>query len=220
MAALLKFFIVIVVVQGATAALMVGAVSPALASAWLFFAIGALAIAVLAAIWANTMAKRMKVDAVARAREELLAERERLLLAAEQEKQRLLEASSRERHKQAEASFREQQRLLEEAHKRVTRETSRVRTYASIKLWLAVAALAAVGSVLIFAQFITFGALALSGAGGTLIGYGLRARQGRLARQRQGGEGDEGTAPRLLPRLRRRERPAKDAPEAGGAGTE
>ncbi len=197
MTALLKFFIVIVLVQGATAALMVGAVDPQLESAWFFFALSAFIISVLAAIWFHTMAKRVRSDAVARTREEFMAEREALLLKAEREKQKVVEAGHRERHKLARESHQEQQRLLEESHRRVARETGRVRTYASIKLWVALAALAALGSVLIFAQFITFGALALSGAGGTLIGYTLRARQGRLGR----GSGTAPAKPGLLPRM-------------------
>lgn len=201
MAAMLKFFVIIVLVQGATAALIVAAVSPRLQSAWFFFAATALIVAALAAIWFNTVARRMKAEAVARTREDFLAEREQLLLRAEREKQKMMDAGNRERQRLVERSFQEQQRLLEEGHRRVARETGRVRTYASIKLWVALAAVAVLGSALIFAQFVTFGALALSGAGGTLVGYTLRARQARLARE----PGAAGGTRRLLPFLRRRD---------------
>ncbi|MDZ7750440.1 MAG: hypothetical protein U5S82_02000 [Gammaproteobacteria bacterium] len=200
MTSLLKFFIVIVLVQGATAALMVGAVDPRFESAWFFFASSAFIIAVLATIWFHTRFKRMKNAARARTREEFIAEREALLLKTEREKRKVVEASHRERQKLAEQSHQQQQRLLEESHRRVTRETGRVRTYAGIKLWVALAALAALGSVLIFAQFITFGALALSGAGGTLIGYSLRARQGRLAPHPESPAAKPGLLHRLLGR--------------------
>lgn len=201
MTSLLKFFIVIVLVQGATAALMVGAVNPRLESAWFFFALSAFIIAVMAAIWFHTMVKRERNDAIARSREEFMAEREALLLQAERDKQKVMEAGHRERQRLARESHQEQQRLLEEGHRRLARETGRVRTYASIKLWVALAALAVLGSALIFAQFITFGALALSGAGGTLVGYTLRARQGRLSRDgKQAPASKRGLLPRLLGR--------------------
>jgi len=124
----------------------------------------------------------------------------------------VVEANHRERQKLARESHQERQRLLEESHRRVTRETGRVRTYASIKLWVALAALAALGSVLIFAQFITFGALALSGAGGTLLGYTLRARQGRLAAGPETAPARPGLLPRMLPRMRGRHGGAGDGP--------
>ena len=57
------------------------------------------------------------------------------------------------------------------------RETRRARNQSKLKMGASMAGIAGLGVVLIFTQFMTLGLLAISTAGGAMLGYGYRARK-------------------------------------------
>ena len=74
----------------------------------------------------------------------------------------------------------EKTREIKDGHRQLLRETRRVQNRSMLKLGVAMAGIAGLGVLLLFTQFMTLGLLAVSATGGALLGYGVRARQGRL----------------------------------------
>lgn len=157
-----KFLPGILIIQGATAVLVLAIVqTPAMN--WVFFALLALIAGFLTAFWFASIANHIKKDAVAHLKEESVRERERLLVSTEKEKSR----------------------VFEQTHKQIIKETNRAHAKANFKVGAAVAGAVGVGVGLLALQFVTLGLLPLFAAAGGLAGYGIRARQEVLARKGQ-----------------------------------
>jgi hypothetical protein len=154
-----RFLPGILVVQAATAALIVAATGSASEANWAAMAALALIITVLAALWFGSIADHVKKDALANASTGFAREREHLLVAAETEKRAALEAS----------------------HRTIVRETQRARTRANVKLGLGLLALLSLGGLMLAIEFMMVGLLIFATAGGALGGYLVRVRQDSLA---------------------------------------
>jgi hypothetical protein len=122
---------------------------------WIAFGLIGLLVTVLTAFWFGAIAKHVKKDAVARAKELFAKERERLRLQTEKEKNK----------------------LMEQSHRRVVQETSRAHAKANFKVGAAFVGALGVGAVMLFTELVTLGLLTLSTGGGALAGYLMRARQ-------------------------------------------
>ena len=119
----------------------------------------AMIISVLVAFWFASIADHIKKDAVARAKEDFVRERENLLVSAEAEKRS----------------------VLEESHKRIVKETNQVHAKANFKLGGAFIGVLSFATVMISIELLTVGLLTLATAGGALAGYVIRARQDALS---------------------------------------
>lgn len=157
---MLRFLPGIILVQAATAALVLAVVRSPTAD-WPLYALLALTASFLTAFWFASIAKHIKNDALARLKEQSVRERERLLVSTEKAKSR----------------------LFEQTHKRIAKETNRAHAKANFKVGAAVVGAVGVGVGLLSMQFLTLGLLPLFAAAGGLVGYGVRARQETLLRK-------------------------------------
>jgi len=159
----IKFLFGILLIQAATALLVLSAVKTQLEETWYFFALLALALGVLGAFWFVSITQHASKDAIARTKENFSKEREKIRVQAEKEKNK----------------------LIKQGHQQLVKEKSRAQTKASLKLTAAFAGLAGMGALMVFTQFFTIGLLALSTAGGALAGYAVRIRQEYSNRKQQ-----------------------------------
>jgi hypothetical protein len=150
----------ILIIQVATVALILAAGKTSDPELWIAIGCLALVVSLVTAFWFESIASHIKKDAVARAKDEFLREREKLRVNAERQKSRLIEKS----------------------HQQITRETNRAHARASFKVGGAFVGVIAAGALMVFTQFMTLGLLLLATGGGALAGYLARARQDRLAR--------------------------------------
>ncbi|MGD2076196.1 MAG: hypothetical protein PVI91_04610 [Gammaproteobacteria bacterium] len=156
--AIFKFAIGVLLVQGATALLVIAAQRADLRDTWLLMLALGLLIGVLAAFWFSSIASHCSQHAVAKVSEKFSKDRDRLRRQTEKEKTR----------------------EIRESHRQLLRETRRFHGRSSRKLAAGLGGLAALGVTLVFTQFVTLGLLALSLGGGALLGYAVRSRQNRL----------------------------------------
>lgn len=96
------------------------------------------------------------------------------------EMESIREAHAREREKLRVNAERQKNRLADKKNKEMLRETKRAYALANIKVGSAFASMLILGGIMIYSQFITFGLLMLTSAGGGLIGYLARAKQETL----------------------------------------
>ncbi len=167
---MLKFLPGILVLQLATAALVVAIVKTTHEGYWLTFGLLTLFTSFLTAFWFGSIASHVKKDALLQAQDHFAKEREKIRLKAEKEKTK----------------------VIEQSHQKIAKETSRAHAKANFKVGGAFAAALCAGIAMLFVEFVTFGLLTLSTACGGLAGYVLRSRQEKLPRRRQ-------TADTLLP---------------------
>lgn len=155
MMTLLRFVPGILIVQAATAVLIMAGTASTTEAQWL--PIGGLAVLILllVAFWFASIADHIKKDALARARDTFARERENLLVAAEADKRI----------------------VLEQSHKQIIQETNRAHARANFKLGVAFVGMLGIGAALLFIEFVTIGMLTFAAAGGALAGYLVRARQ-------------------------------------------
>ena len=153
--AFVKFLLGALLLQGATALLLITAQDTDLhRSGWLLGALGLL-IGVIATLWFSAIAGLECQHSYTKASEKFNRQRDRLRRKAEKEKTREIRDSQRQ----------------------MLRETRRLQGRSSLKLGAAMAGTAGLGLLLLFTQFMTLGLLAVSATGGALLGYGVRARQ-------------------------------------------
>jgi hypothetical protein len=154
--AFIKFLLGVFLLQGATALLVMAVQDADLhRSGWLVVSLGIL-IGVIAALWFSAIASYSSQHSYARASEKFNRQRDRIRRQADKEKTKEIRNS----------------------HQQVMRETRRQRHRSTLKFGgAALAGIAGLGVLLLFTQFITLGLLAVSAAGGALLGYGVRARQ-------------------------------------------
>jgi len=164
LANLVKFLIGILIVQGVTVLLVVTAQRTSLEHTALLFVMLNVSIGVLTALWFSSIADAAGRQALARAKEGFSREREKLRVRAEQEKSREVRNTQRQ----------------------VEREKRRAQTSTHLKNGVMIGGAVGVGAVMLLTQFVTLGLLTLTTAGGAALGYGLRARQERLASSGRG----------------------------------
>ncbi len=188
---LAKFLLGTLMVQAVTASLVVAALHTEPRGGWVPFALVAVLISIIVALWFGAIADNAKKDAVARTREGFVREREKIRVRAEREKHRVIKKS----------------------HEQVMRQTHRTQARASMKVGAAFTGVLALGAMMLLTQFVTIGMLTLTTAGGALGGYLLRVRQD--SRGRRKGE----TGP-VLPGARRPSRVLPGGSGRSTAGTE
>ena len=162
---MLRFLAGIVLVQLVTIALFFSATRSGLDNTQLMLTIGLLEIlfSVLAAFWFSSIARHRHMDELGTIKEAHAREREKIRVNAERQKSRIVSKS--------------QQQIL--------KETRRAHAGANFKVGAAFAGALALGVVMLYSQFVTFGLLVLTTAGGGLAGYLARGRQAVLVRKKE-----------------------------------
>ena len=166
---MLKFFSGIILVQLVTIALFFAITRINLDDTQLILTIGLLEtlFSVLAAFWFSSMARQRHLAELENIREEHAREREKIRVNAERQKSRILNKSQ----------------------KQLLKETRRAHAAANFKVGAAFAGALAFGGVMLSTQFVTFGLLVLTTAGGGLAGYLARGRQPGPVRQQKSATG-------------------------------
>jgi len=154
---MIKFLIGILLVQVGTIALFYAATRTGLENTQLILTIGLLEIlfSVLAAFWFSSIARQRHRDELETVKEEHAREREKIRVNAERQKARIVNKSQ----------------------KQLIKETRRAHAAANFKVGAAFAGALAFGGVMLYSQFVTFGLLILTTAGGGLAGYLARGKQ-------------------------------------------
>lgn len=157
---LFKFLAGLLVVEAATALLVILAKDSGRDEVWILFGLLGLSIAVLGALFFTTVASHASRETVAQAQEDFLKEREKIRVQAERDKAR----------------------VLRDSHRAMLRDRDRTQAKSSLRNGASLAAVLGIGGIMLFTQFMTFGLLLLSAAGGAAAGYGWRLRQERQTR--------------------------------------
>jgi Flp pilus assembly protein TadB len=157
---MLKFIPGILLLQIITVALVLIAPADLSNWGWLRLAVPILVAGFLSAFWFASIAANQRKDAISKLKEDHARERENIRVNAERAKTRLVKQSQQKAMQQVRRSSRQ----------------------SNIRVGLAFAAAAGLGSLLLLTQFVSVGLLLLTTAGGGLGGYLLRIRQekGRL----------------------------------------
>ena len=154
---MIKFLVGILLVQVGTIALFYAVTRTGLENTQLILTIGLLEIlfSVLAAFWFSSIARQRHRDELETVKEEHAREREKIRVNAERQKARIVNKSQ----------------------KQLLKETRRAHAAANFKVGAAFAGALAFGGVMLYSQFVTFGLLILTTAGGGLTGYLARGKQ-------------------------------------------
>ena len=162
---MLKFLPKIILVQLVTIALFFAGTQTGQENMQLLLTIGLLEIlfSVLAAFWFAATARELHLQELDSLKEAHAREREKIKVNAERQKSKIVSASE----------------------KKILKETRRAHAKASFKVGAAFASALAVGGLMLYTQFVTFGLLILTTAGGGLAGYLTRGRQMQLARKKE-----------------------------------
>jgi hypothetical protein len=157
---LVKFTIGILLAQGVTLLLAYTALKTDLYTTWPFFGLLGLAVGTLTALWFTSIASSANKQALARAQELFWREREKIRLRAEQEKAK----------------------EVQNTHRQLTKENRRAQRVSYLRTGtFVIGGAVGLGAVMMLSQFVTLGLLTLTTAGGAALGYGVRARQERVA---------------------------------------
>ena len=154
---LFRFLVGIVLIQGAAAVLAYAALSSEHIQVWLLLGALALIMGVVAAFWFASMAAHSRKDALVRVQESFSREREQIRVKAEREKTR----------------------VVRQSHQQIAKERNRAQHKANFKVGASLAAVLALGMMMLLTQFVTIGLLTLTTAGGAVGGYLFRARHDR-----------------------------------------
>ena len=150
-----KFIPGILLLQVITIALVLIAPADLEHWGWLRLAVPVLIAGLLTALWFGSIAANQRKEEISRLKEGHAKEREKIRVNAERAKTR----------------------QVKQAHRKTLHEARRSSTRANFKTGLAFAGAIGVGGLLILTQFMSFGVLILTTAGGALGGYLLRIRQ-------------------------------------------
>jgi hypothetical protein len=156
-----KLLIGIVLLQAATGMLVVVALRTDNAEVWLLLVLLALTLGLLTAFWFASIITHARKEASAQIREGFSREREKIRIRAEREKTKVMEKS----------------------HQRLIKERSRSQAKSNTLSTGLLAGALALGGILVFTQFFTFGLLLITTASGAIGGYLLRSRQAVLSRK-------------------------------------
>lgn len=162
---MLKFLPGIILVQAVTIALFFAGSQTGQDNTQLLLTIGLLEIlfSVLVAFWFSAMARQLHLNELNSVNEAHARERERIRVNAERQKSKVVDASQ----------------------KKILKETRRAHAAANFKVGASFAAALVIGALMLYSQFVTFGLLILTTAGGGLAGYLTRGRQMQLARKKE-----------------------------------
>ena len=162
---MLRFILGIILVQLVTIALFSAVIRTGLENTQLMLTIGLLEIlfSVLAAFWFSSIARHRHMDELETIKETHAREREKIRVNAEQQKSR----------------------IVSESQQQILKETRRAHTGANLKVGAAFAGALALGAVMLYSQFVSFGLLILATTGGGLAGYLARGKQVALARKKE-----------------------------------
>jgi hypothetical protein len=155
---MLRYLPGIIIIQVATAALLLAAARTSDQELWIAIGCLALVVTVVTAFWFDSIASHLRKDAVIKAKDDFSREREKLRVNAERAKTRLLKKS----------------------HEEIKQETNRAHAKANFKVGGAFVGVIAAGTLMVFTQFMTLGLLMLATGGGALAGYLARMKQDRL----------------------------------------
>ncbi|MGD8590843.1 MAG: hypothetical protein PVG22_18625 [Chromatiales bacterium] len=158
-----KFLAGILLVQLATVMLVVIGLRTESHQVWLLLVLLALTLGLMSAFWFASITHHAKKEATAQIREGFSREREKIRIRAEREKSKLMEKN----------------------HQRLIKERDRYQTRSNIRSGALFAGVLALGGILVFTQFFTFGLLLMSTAAGALGGYLLHSRQALLGRRQR-----------------------------------
>ncbi|HHJ20825.1 MAG TPA: hypothetical protein ENJ84_13530 [Gammaproteobacteria bacterium] len=158
---MLRFLPGVILLQLASVALVLYYPKTVTGMVWLEIIALLLIFSVLASLWFSSVNAHSNKDAVAEAKEKFAREREALRVHTEREKARITAKS----------------------HQQIQKETRRAHTQANIKVTSAIAGLAGLGTLMLFTQFLSIGMIALSLAGGGMVGYIARFKQERGGKQ-------------------------------------
>jgi hypothetical protein len=158
-----KFLAGIVLVQLATGMLVLVGLRTESREIWLLLLLLALTLGLLSAFWFASITQHAKKEATAQVREGFSREREKIRVRAEREKSRLMEKN----------------------HQRLIKEKDRYQGRSNLKSGAVFAGVLALGGILAFTQFFTFGLLLMTTAGGALGGYLWRSRRTGLLGRKQ-----------------------------------
>ncbi len=161
---MVKFFLGILTVQLVTIALFFAVMQTGLANTQMILTIGLLEalFSVLATFWFSALARQRYHNELETLKEEHFKEREKIKVNAERQKSRILSKSQKE----------------------ILKESRRTQAAANFKIGAAFAGALIFGGIMLYTQFVTFGLLVLTTAGGGLAGYLTRGRQIALARKK------------------------------------
>jgi Na+/melibiose symporter-like transporter len=152
---LLKYLSAILLIQIVTVLLVLLAPEDLQGLGWLRLIVPLLVVAIVAALWLNTLAAHQRGVHLARADRKFAREREKIRVNAERAKSR----------------------VIKQAHKDIARETRSAHAKANVKVGAAFAAAFGAGALMLLTQFMTLGGVTLTAAGGALGGYLYRARR-------------------------------------------
>lgn len=158
-----KYLPGILIVQAATVAMTLAALKSGDQEIWLSIGLLALIISVVTAFWFASIARHIKKDALAQARDEFSKERENLRVNAERQKTKVIQKSQ----------------------EHIRKETNRVHAKTSFKLGAGFIGIIGAGTLMIFTQFLTLGLLTLAVGVGALGGYLTGARRDVLMRRKE-----------------------------------
>ncbi len=152
---MLRYFAGITLVQLATAIVVLFVVKDvAELQQWLPALVALAAIGLVAAFWFASLAAHLRREEMHRLRASFAKERENLRVKAERDKTR----------------------VVRQSHKTIVSETRKVAAKANLKVGAALAGAAGIGLLMMMANFVTFGLLLVTGAGGALGGYLLKRK--------------------------------------------
>lgn len=157
----LKFFLGILMVQGATYVLILLAPSESTMTGFLRLAIALVIIALILAFWFSSIAGHHSKDAIGKVKDDFANEREKIRTNAQRAKERVVKS----------------------AQKDIAKETAKAHAKANFKVGASFAAALGIGALFIFAQMLTAGLLAITATGGVMGGYYWRGR--RLENERR-----------------------------------
>jgi len=160
---MLRYLPGILIIQVATAALLLAAARTSDQELWIAMGCLALVVTVVTAFWFDSIAGHLRKDAVIQAKDDFSREREKLRVNAERAKTRLIKKS----------------------HEQINKETNRAHARANFKVGGAFVGVIAAGTLMVFTQFMTLGLLMLATGGGALAGYLARLKQERVAGKEQ-----------------------------------
>jgi len=159
-----KFLFGILLVQAATAAQVVAGLRSGSQEVWILLSALSLVLGILTSLWFSSIAHHARKDAVTRIKDNFSKEREKIRLRAERDKTK----------------------VIQQSHQRIIKDRNRIQAKASLKIGASFAGVVGLGAIMLLTQFVTFGLLTLSTAGGALAGYAWRTRQELGRRERQG----------------------------------
>jgi len=158
---LIRFLLGVLLIQSATAIVVLAALRSDDPEIWLLVALLSVTLAAIAALWFTSIANHARRDAMARVKDNFSREREKIRVKAEREKTKVIEKS----------------------HQQIIKQRDRIRSRTNMKVGAIVASVLGLGAIMLFTQFMTFGMLLMAVSGGALAGYSFRARREYLARR-------------------------------------